>query len=54
MTEQRRDAVAGQFQVNIEAEITPVDAKTGGMLAFSFIVLLTLYTLNPRLGRARS
>jgi len=47
--------VSVQIYDHVEAfEYTQAHWLSGGMLAFSFIVLLTLYTLNPRLGRARS
>jgi molybdate transport system permease protein len=44
--------VSVQIYDHVEAlEYAQAHGLAGGMLAFSFIVLLTLYTLNPRAGR---
>ena len=44
--------VSVQIYDHVEAlEYAQAHGLAGGMMAFSFIVLLTLYTLNPRAGR---
>jgi len=45
--------VSVQIFDHVEAlEYTQAHGLAGGMLAFSFVVLLTLYTLTPRAGSA--
>jgi len=44
--------VSVQIYDHVEAlEYAQAHGLAGGMLVFSFLVLLTLYTLNPRVGR---
>ena len=44
--------VSVQIYDHVEAlEYAQAHWLAGGMLVFSFVVLLTLYTLNPRAGR---
>lgn len=46
--------VSVQIYDHVEAlEYTQAHGLAGGMLVFSFLVLLTLYTLNPHAGRGR-
>jgi molybdate transport system permease protein len=46
--------VSVQIFDHVEAlEYTQAHGLAGGMLAFSFVVLLTLYTLTPRAGSAK-
>ena len=45
--------VSVQIYDHVEAlEYVQAHWLAGGMLVFSFLVLLTLYTVKPRIGRA--